>query len=174
MIKNHKKSFVALLIIWIIFSGNVMADGSDLPEYYNVKVSVEPMHTTTQPKDWGMALITVRDKKFSIFYDRVAERDLGWGTGPNKMKVTYTLTDESNPPGPNGYKPYSPFVITLSHHGDIFKLKGLEFLNDKTYSTESGLQYLIINNDSGVGTYIFEKIYRGLEKIQPPPPPNNE
>jgi hypothetical protein len=187
MRRNQGSGAVALLIICtLIFlvymerSGSkAYAEGNmtteiDIPEYYNVKVSVESIHSTTQPMGWGMALVTVKEKKFNIFYDRTEERDLGWGTGPNKVKVTYTLTDESNPPGPNGYKPYSPFVIILSHHKDTSKLSGLEFLNEKTYSDESGLQYLIISNDSGVGTYIFEKIYRGLDKLQPPPPLSDE
>lgn len=137
-------------------------------------VSVSPIRSTTCPVDWKMAEVTVRQKRFTIFYDRSEEQELGWNTGPKNMKVTYKIADESNPHGPNNFGSYSPFILKLIRSKGNFNVSGVELLNKDNYSEASGLQAIIIWNDEDSGKDLFEKIFLGLEKIQPPPPLRDE
>ncbi len=147
------------------------------PNYKGPTVSVDSIFSTTCPVGWRMAEVHIGVKKFTILYDRSEEREFGWDMGTNKKKITYVLTDESNPPGPNGRMPStSPFVIRLidSHSQNSFKISGVELLSEKTYSPESGLQTIILKHSEEDGREIFGDILDALEKLQPPPPLRDE
>jgi len=178
MRRNCGSGLVALMIIFVLVSlvylessGKAVAGkDSDPPEYYNIQLSVSPIQSTTAPMGWKMALISYNKKKFVIFYEKDEKINLSWGTGdPANARATYNVTDESNPPGPNGWRPAMPFMLKLGYFNKSeFSVSGVENLNQQNYSKDSGLQSIILHNNKEEGEEIFEKVYKKLEKIDSP------
>jgi hypothetical protein len=178
MRNNSGSGAVALIIIFILISLVYLGDpekviagrDEDSAEYHNIQLSVSPIQSTTAPIGWKMALISYNKEKFVVYYEKDAKINLGWGTGsPDKARANYNITDESNPPGPNGWKPFGQFILKIGYsNSKKFSISGLEQLNEKNYLKESGLQSIILNNDEEEGKEIFEKVYKKLEKIDTP------